>query len=772
MSIPPSATGVRGWPEAQPGATFRPHVGWIDGVKALALLWIVLVHWTERVFGAPYFANPNNAWPPLSERVAQLDPLSGFGIWDWPLWILRLVGWIGDGGVQLFLIASGFGLTYGLLSQGRAPRWLSFYRRRFGRIYPMWIVAHLGLLAAALVLPNPNVRPTSVDWWLSLIGFRATTDVLYALCPAWWFVGLILQLYAVYPLLHGILTRLGWVRFAVVVIGASVVLRGVGLWLFAGSLADWNYLDAWSRGAIFVSRLPEFALGMALAAACSESPFSADRWLRSTPAITLAVALALGGFVLSFGLLGNAISPILFGVGAFLLAGALVARPIMSTTVGKLGLMWLARHSLSLFLTHQLAILLLVPDQPVFNRSMLVLTGAAAAATIASALALECAVRVIQRLLSAACSRWGEGTTWLRLATAAAVLYGSLLTAELLTRRIAPEEINGWGERPSLRPDPVFGWTFIPERTTRLRWQTYDYTVEANALGFPGPLYPVERSAGSLRVLTTGDAFTSAEGVNTSEAWPRRLEADLARRFPGRDIQVMNFAVTGYGPNQYAAVLDHFVPRFRPDVIVVSLFVNDLDDALTTTQAFRRSIGFNQPTPDGVLTILLLGNLFQKATIAIRGFLFETVLRRPDPSDSFLAMLPTFRIPEAEGASDEARVVVAEALGRIARIAADNDSRLIALLVPAGIQVCRPEQLPYFPRHVDLSDANRFDLQRPQRILSEITGSLGIETHDLRPVLEGVPGGCPYQPHNLHWLATGHAEVARFVAALIATGAE
>ena len=87
----------------------------LDVIKAFALLWICLVHWTERVFGPGYIANPSNEWPPLAERISQLNPFSGHGIWDIPLSLLLGFGRAGDQGVQLFLIVSGFGLTWAML---------------------------------------------------------------------------------------------------------------------------------------------------------------------------------------------------------------------------------------------------------------------------------------------------------------------------------------------------------------------------------------------------------------------------------------------------------------------------------------------------------------------------------------------------------------------------------------------------------------------------------------------------------------------------------
>lgn len=746
-----------------------PHVAWIDGIKGLALLWIILVHWTERVFGNPLFANPGLDWPPLPERIAQLQPLAGYGIGDWPLTILRLVGWMGDGGVQLFLIASGFGIALAMLQRGGTPNWREFYRRRLGRIYPMWWLAHLGILALGLVVQR-GVSPASDIFWLSFLGFRATPETLYAFSHSWWFIGLILQLYAVFPLLYAALSRLGWVRFAVIIISGAVLVRGAGLWLFAGPLADWGYLDAWSRGAIFISRLPEFAAGMALAGAWNAAADKTDRWLRSGATMALAAVVMTAGFVLSFFLLGNALAFLLFGSGAFVLLGAGCVRPLLATPWGGKPLLWLSQHSLSLFLTHQLAIEALVPAGAAVNAALWLRTAAALLLAVVAALALEVVVRLLAAALAAPRERWGTRGTWVRLAVAAVGLYAVLLAGEIISRRVAPQEVAGWGERPALAPHPTFGWTLRPATTTRLRWVSYDYTVTANALGFPGPAYPTEKPAGSLRILTTGDAFTSAEGVDTAQAWPRLLEGELARRRPGFPVEVMNLAMTGYGPEQYAAVVQAFAPRFRPDVIIVTLFVNDLEDALLTPRQLQRSIGFGRPDGTGLFATLTLGNLYELTGHAVRRLLFEQVLRRPDPRERFFAMLPALTASTGDAAQEadaEAKAAVERALLEIMLLAQAGNSRLIALLVPAGVQVCAPEQLPYFPKHVDLADASRFDMERPQRLLGEVTSMLGIETHDLRDVLRAAPSGCPYQPRNLHWLPSGHEAVAAFVAGLL-----
>jgi peptidoglycan/LPS O-acetylase OafA/YrhL len=90
-------------------------------------------------------------------------PVSGHGTWDIPLSLLLDFGRAGDQGVQLFLIVSGFGLTWALLQSkgGATPGWGGFYRRRLSRIYPEYWMAHLVVLAGALATGRALQSDTS-----------------------------------------------------------------------------------------------------------------------------------------------------------------------------------------------------------------------------------------------------------------------------------------------------------------------------------------------------------------------------------------------------------------------------------------------------------------------------------------------------------------------------------------------------------------------------------------------------------------------------------
>ena len=736
----------------------------LEVVKAFALLWICLVHWTERVFGSWYIANPANDWPPLAERIAQLTPLSGSGFWDIPLTLLLGFARAGDQGVQLFLIVSGFGLTWAMLrSKTGSPEWLAFYRRRLSRIYPEYWVAHLLVLSAAFLAGRILLSDTS--FLLSMLGIRVTPDLLYKYSPSWWYIGLILQIYLVYPLLGRLLQRLGWVRFLIATAGVALIIRTIGLWVFADLVPEWGYLDAWARGAIFITRLPEFAFGMALAAWAHQSPDRVAAGLQSGLTLTLAAIGYVVAIVLSAFLLGNGVAIFMLGAGVFILLYALFDNTVVRWRAPMRVARWLSEHTYSLFLIHFAVLAAVIPDRPPVNATLALRTGVFIIGALAVALLLEFLTargRALANMIRGlpARRRW-------QVAGGCAAVWLLLVGAELWVRAYDPQEVNGWGERPSLEEDSIFGWRLIPDKTTRLRWLGYDYQVSANALGFPGRLYPAQRAPGVPRVMTTGDAFTSAEGVDTPQAWPRVLESALAGRLTGRPVEVLNFGVTGYGPNQHAAIAEAFVPAFKPDVLVLTMFVNEFDDAALADERFRQSIGFAKTPADGLYAVLTLGHLSTLAYNEAVKLAFERVLGRPDPAHANFAQLNAFRAGSGPDVAEN-RAMLRQRLEEMGRITDANAVRLLLLLVPANVQVCGPADLEVYPRNVDLTDKSRYDLERPQRVLSEIASALDIEAVDLRPVLAEA-GRCLYQRRNMHWLPEAHQRVATFVADLLAS---
>jgi peptidoglycan/LPS O-acetylase OafA/YrhL len=733
---------------------------WLDIIRGLSIGWIFLVHFVERFMTGSYFANPGSSWPPLIERFEQLLPLPLEGAPGLFANALRYTGWLGDQGVQLFLVASGFGLAYAALRAGGPENGtlkpLRFYARRLGKIFPLWWSAHLVFILTWLLIG----RGMDVTDWrttASFFGLRFLPRTMYYFSPAWWFIGLILQLYLVFPFLYRFLNKLEPVRFLLVIGGGAVAVRLLGLVTMS------EYLDWWSRGAFFIPRLPEFAFGMVFAKILVEDDARLVRWTRGTGALLFWVTVYLAGNTLSFFKAGMAAAFLFTGAGAFVLlymAAAKVQKPATGV------LCWCGKHSYPIYLVHHPVLLFLVPAALAYTATakivgLLLATGALSAGC---GFVLERATRHVTGAFRRSRGKHGVSKTAFRAALVLISAFAVLAGAEYLVRAVFPQEVLGWGERPALEPHDEFGYHLKPDVRTRLRWLGYDYVVESNALGFPGPLYPAVKPEGVYRILVTGDAFSSAEGVDTHDAWPRLLEENL--NADQASYQVLNFSITGWGPNQYTQAVQTFAPIYRPDLIIVSFFVNEFADVRKDNQDFSTSIGFDRPSPDSIGQALRFHHVRALLKSHLVGRIRELVTGEPYRLGYFLGGF-TYLERKNLDLLTTAAPLIEERLERIVESADRVGAEVLLLMVPASPQVQGDDPLPYYPRSVDVTDSDRFDLGQPQRLTQKICAGTGIRCLDLRPPLIAVRDRQPYHPGNMHWTKAGHRAVAGFLASHI-----
>ena len=322
-----------------------PRVDWLDPVKALALLAILLNHLVEEFGPGPWFTNPENSWPSLAVRMHTIIP-AGATVF---LRVVRTLGWLGDSAPGVFILASGVGLTLSALaSPQQTLDTRTFYRRRLLRLFPLYVAMHFVILGAALLVPGNTLSFAGMRTALSLGGLRALPGLFFYISPSWWFVWLILQLYAVYPYLFRALERLGSARFFVLALVVTLAARAIGLELPRGRYA-------WLTGLFFASRLAEFAVGMVIAqmiVARRNRAAASPRPAVLTLAAASFVCYALG-LLASFTLWGALVSNLLVTVGMTGLFWAIWVSVLRPVPVVAASTQWLGRRSYAVFLLHQ-----------------------------------------------------------------------------------------------------------------------------------------------------------------------------------------------------------------------------------------------------------------------------------------------------------------------------------------------------------------------------------------------------------------------------------
>jgi lysophospholipase L1-like esterase len=104
--------------------------------------------------------------------------------------------------------------------------------------------------------------------------------------------------------------------------------------------------------------------------------------------------------------------------------------------------------------------------------------------------------------------------------------------------------------------------------------------VQINADGLRDRRHEVRKPDDVLRVAILGDSYTEALQVDAQNAFWAVAERELRRReqVSGREIEFLNFGVSGYGTAQELLMLRNYVWKYEPDVVLVAFCHNDIQD--------------------------------------------------------------------------------------------------------------------------------------------------------------------------------------------------
>jgi peptidoglycan/LPS O-acetylase OafA/YrhL len=252
----------------------------------------------------------------------------------------------GPAAVGVFIILSGFGLTFSLAKKGNPEGgWKIWYSRRVLRLFPMYWAAHLVYLISPFMYRSD---PVDYRFILSFLGDRVfpVDKVFYYLVPAWWFFGLLIQLYLVFPILFRMLQKFHPAKFLLISGLATIACRYI---LNSVLHANGNYI----QGAFFMARLFEFTAGMALAYMYRQRPSAVESGMFSGWMLLGGVFLYVLGlysyqpdffYVFSDGLTATG----LFIILAHAVRWAGRVLPLAGTVLSTVGI-----YSYGLYLLHQ-----------------------------------------------------------------------------------------------------------------------------------------------------------------------------------------------------------------------------------------------------------------------------------------------------------------------------------------------------------------------------------------------------------------------------------
>jgi lysophospholipase L1-like esterase len=153
-----------------------------------------------------------------------------------------------------------------------------------------------------------------------------------------------------------------------------------------------------------------------------------------------------------------------------------------------------------------------------------------------------------------------------------------LLFAEVVFRQVVDDgqlyELEMWKyardvKVRDMRPD--IGHRHRPDRDAQLM----GVKVRTNSFGFRGPAMDETAAPGVVRIAFVGDSITLGWGVAEQETFAHQVIDRLVRQ--GRKVEGYNLGVGNYNTAQELAVFRETSARLRPDIIVLSYFINDAE---------------------------------------------------------------------------------------------------------------------------------------------------------------------------------------------------
>jgi lysophospholipase L1-like esterase len=155
-------------------------------------------------------------------------------------------------------------------------------------------------------------------------------------------------------------------------------------------------------------------------------------------------------------------------------------------------------------------------------------------------------------------------------------------------RILEPDDVLSWKSRPNVRRTYLDVYSparaeedrikllrpFVPRIPPSLR-DNPRWTVVTNSNGFRDREFSREKPPSALRILCLGDSWTFGANVDQEEAYPRRLQALIDSRFPGSNIEILNFGVLGYSSFQGLELLKRTAIDYDPDVLLIGFGMND-----------------------------------------------------------------------------------------------------------------------------------------------------------------------------------------------------
>jgi lysophospholipase L1-like esterase len=118
-----------------------------------------------------------------------------------------------------------------------------------------------------------------------------------------------------------------------------------------------------------------------------------------------------------------------------------------------------------------------------------------------------------------------------------------------------------------LQPSALLGYEHVPNRQCDM--------IKTNSFGLVGREHPLDKQKGIYRILILGDSIAAMGWAGNYLEDDLNFDSSLKNSYKG--FEVWNSGVGGYDSRQYLLYLKHKGLAFKPDAVLLFLFMNDFE---------------------------------------------------------------------------------------------------------------------------------------------------------------------------------------------------
>ncbi|GAB4334710.1 MAG: hypothetical protein OHK0047_23680 [Leptolyngbyaceae cyanobacterium] len=328
-------------------------LAWLEGVRILSVVMLLLYHVQLRFTGYAYTPQPTGLVDNLNQLIAVTEELPGQGSW---MQLLALPAWFGFQFVDVLVLVSGFSLVLSL--QGKYLEVGQFLHRRLSRILiPFWTVVWLAVpllwtiaVATGSRLPEPWYLFAGITYPLT---FSYDSELLVGTSGPWWLMSLILSFAVISPWLWKLMQRWGGINLLLLSTILTISYRALAVYGLGGHPTSviWDSAAGWHPFALFLAKLSTFVLGMVVGQAFTRR--RGPVYWPARKALITGIGVYAIGFFCQFYLWGWVLSDLLLpiGLGLCIMVAlrALANQPMAAATMVTLG-----TYTYTYFLLHGL----------------------------------------------------------------------------------------------------------------------------------------------------------------------------------------------------------------------------------------------------------------------------------------------------------------------------------------------------------------------------------------------------------------------------------